>query len=102
MKHSLNRQFYVIAICGLLFLLHLGIAWATGECSWLTRSGTSIVVAGLVFEAWKVLTVSGPDKLPFYTTPEAFSAIRASIWIVCAGTLMQGYADLPFRGVICI
>lgn len=59
MKHTL-----IFILCGLIFLGHLWAGWATGDCSWLTRSGTSIVAVGVLLESWKVITLARADADP--------------------------------------
>jgi len=80
-----------------IFLAHAGLAAYTCDSSWLQRSGSMVVAIGLLLESWQILTTPSCDDMAFWRTPEVHSAVRASVIIIIIGTLLQGYADIPFR-----
>ena len=70
------------------------ISWITCDWKWFSRSGSLIVIAALITEYWKVITTPLADNMPFWTTPEGHSAMRAAILFICIGTLIWGFGDL--------
>ena len=87
-------HFVIAAICLAILGAHVWLAWTTCNWSWVTRSGTLIVVAGILWESWLILKTPRADDLPFFGPSQAaHTAIRVAIVIVCVGTLVQGYGD---------
>jgi hypothetical protein len=94
----------VIASCLLVFGVHLVVALITGNATWVSRSGASVVAVGLLLESWKILITERADDMPFWSTQTGHSALRMSILIIIFGTLIQGYGDLFFsamRRLVC-
>lgn len=91
----------IFSICVLIFFLHVWLGW--WNCNWtlVNRSGAAIVAVGILLETWKILTTPKADNMPFYQGQEGHSAIRSAVLIICVGTLIQGYADIPFRHASC-
>ena len=90
---------HLIAGASSLVILGGGIWLGASFCDWsfVTRSGTVIVVAGILFESWLLLTTACADDLPFWTKQKTHTAVRVAIVIVCFGTLVQGFGDLIVR-----
>lgn len=85
--------------CILAFALHLLIAVKTDDPYWISRSGASIVAVGLLLQTWKILTTRRADDMPFWNTQSGHADLRASIFILISGTLLQGYGDLIFSAI---
>jgi hypothetical protein len=87
-------HFAIAAICLSILGANVWLAWTICDWSWVTRSGTLIVVAGILWESWPILKTARAGDLPFYGPGQAaHTAIRVAIVIVCVGTLVQGYGD---------
>jgi hypothetical protein len=95
------RHIFILGVCTLIFLIHVWLGWKICDWSWISRSGASIVVVGVLLEAWKVLIIARADDMPFWQSQEGHTALRYSVIIICFGTVIQGYADLPFRLLSC-
>jgi len=91
------KHWAVLLVCAAIFLVSVWFGWRTCDWSWVQRSGTLIVAVGVLLESWKVIITPRADGMPFWQTQEGHSAIRAAVLVVCVGTFIQGYADLPFR-----
>lgn len=88
----------VIALACLTILV-VFVWLATQTCKWdlISRSGSLIVVLAIVGEGWTVLSTPDFGKLSFWGTQSAHTAVRASIVLICFGTLVQGYGDILFE-----
>ncbi len=93
------KQVTVASVCFGIFLAHVALAVHSCDWLWVSRSGTSIVAVGLLMESWNLLTTPKHDEMLVWSTPEGHSALRASVVIIIVGTLVQGYADLPFASL---
>ncbi len=83
----------IATICLVFLGANVWFSWATCDWSWITRSGTFIVAAGVLWESWPILKTPRVGDLPFYGSQAAHTAVRVAIVIVCVGTLVQGYGD---------
>ena len=87
----------VAATCAGIFAAHIWLGWLTCDWAWVTRSGTLVVATGILLESWLILKTPRADDMPAWTNQPGHTAIRVAIVIVCIGTIVQGYGDLPFR-----
>jgi hypothetical protein len=45
--------------------------------------------------------IARADDMPFWQSQEGHTALRYSVIIICIGTIIQGYADLPLQPLSC-
>lgn len=88
-----SKQLLVIATCLGILGVNIWLSWLTCDWSWISRSGTLIVVAGILLEGWLVLKTPRYGDMPFWNSQAGHTAVRVGIVIVCLGTLIQGYGD---------
>lgn len=95
MKHILT-----VIVCFLILAAGTGYAW--WKCEWpaVSRAGTVMVVAAILFESWRPLLTSNPDNLPFWKSPASQNSARVALLLVCFGTLVQGWGDLVAEVVL--
>lgn len=91
------KHLAIAGICVAILIANVWIAWTTCDWSWVTRSGTLIVAAGVLLESWHILKTARADDMPFWGSQSAHTAIRVAIGIVCVGTIVQGYGDFLSR-----
>ena len=66
----------------------------THNCTWISRSGTFIIVLGIVVESWELLKTRRVDSLRFWTTQEGNNSLRNAIRLIIFGTFVAGFGDL--------
>lgn len=89
----IQKRLWLVLICSAIFLASIWLSWRTCNGSWINSSGTLIVIAGIVLEGWKLLTIKRADDMTWWRTQESHTAIRVALLIVIVGTLVQGYGD---------
>lgn len=92
-----HKHLGIACACLAIFAVNVWIAWETCEWSWVTRSGTLIVAAGVLLESWLILKTSQNGDMPFFGSQSGHTAIRVAVVIVCLGTVVQGYGDFLSR-----
>lgn len=92
-----GSQILIAIACLAILVIFVGVA--TQTCKWdlVSRSGSLIVVLAVLAEGWTILTTPDYGKLSFWGTQAAHTAVRASIVLICFGTVVQGYGDIFFE-----
>ena len=89
-----RRKKYSIWAVAFLILCAFGfISWVQCEWIWFSRSGSLLVVFGLIFLYWDVLKGKKADDFSFWMTQKDLDTIKLFVGLTCVGTTVWGFGD---------
>jgi hypothetical protein len=64
------RHWISIALSVGVLMLGLYFGKATGDWTYVSRSGSLVVIVAVIFEAWPCLSIADPGELPMWESRE--------------------------------
>ena len=88
------KHIFLGIVALLILLLGFFFSYHKNDPTWFARSGSVIVILGIIVEGWIILTTGDAKKMPVWSSPEGLWSAKMAIGLVCLGTLVWGWGEL--------